>query len=186
LGFNGRIFLWVFRLADHKLFIEMENEFNRTLSPQRAGKLFSILFADLGTNSPFVEVTVVPDEDSIDRLLAIPKLKKLEIHLKRPNADDIGAAATRIMARLEGMGAKSQDIVLTANAGENLEPDQETIVYARVAALNGFVQTKGYEANELIRRSTKEYPKIIKRLGSAFATRLSAAISAAKDTILGD
>ena len=104
----------------------------------------------------------------------------------RPNPDGIDIETLRILTRLETMGAKSQVTELTKHTGENLELDQELMAEARVAATNGYVESKGYEDGESVHRSTKHYPKIVKRLSSAFASGIAAAISVAKNTLNGE
>lgn len=186
LGFNCRVFLWAFRLSDHKLFIETKNEFGKTLSPRSVAKFFGRLFsqAELGQPFPYVEVTVIPEDDTVRRVLDVPNLKKILIHLNRPNPDDVNTDASRIMARLEAMGAKVQVTQLTAIPGETLRLDEETRVTAEVAAFNGFVETKGSLGGELIRRSTKEYPRMIRKTLNQIGTRLGALIAIARDTTL--
>jgi len=186
LGFNGKVFLWAFRVSDHKLFVETKNEFGKTISPKSAAKFFGRLFsqAELGQDAPYVEVTVIPDDDTVNRVLDVPSLKKILIHLSRPNPDSIDEDARRVMARMESMGAKSQVTQLIALPGETLRLDEETKTMAEVAAVNGYVETHGYAEGEAIKLSTKEYPKIVKKTLAEAATRLSALISIARDSML--
>jgi hypothetical protein len=185
LGFNCRVFLWAFRITDHKLFVETKNEFGKTVSPNSAAKFFSRLFSqtELGEKAPYVDVTVVPEDDSVNRVLEIPSLKKILIHLTRPNPDSIDDDARRVLARMESMGAKSQITQLTALPGETLHLDEDIRTMAEVAASNGFVETRGYDDGEAIKLSTKEYPKIIKKALAGSASRLTALISIARDSM---
>lgn len=180
VGFNGREFLYVFRESDHTLFVEIVNDLGKRLSPQRARKIFALLFDAFiqGVDAPLVEVTTIPEEDALRRILAIPTLKRLRIHLVRPNADDLDIK--RIMDRLSAQRARSQDIVLVAATKDGIEPDEETRTEAEVAEFNGFVEGSGQEDDGTsVRLSTREYPRIIKRvvgqLGSSFAEALAVA-----------
>jgi hypothetical protein len=85
---------------------------------------------------------------------------------------------------MESMGAKSQVTQLIALPGETLRLDEETKTMAEVAAVNGYVETHGYAEGEAIKLSTKEYPKIVKKTLAEAATRLSALISIARDSML--
>jgi hypothetical protein len=183
VGFNGRAFIYVFRESDHTLFVEMKNDLGKRLSPQPARKIFSRLFDDPSPDAPLVEVTVIPEEDALKRILAIPKLKRLRIHLVRPNADD--ADVSRIMGRLEDQRAKAQDIVLIAAPGaDGIEPDRETRTEAEVAEFNGFVEGSGQEDDGTgVKLSTREYPRIIRRVVSQFGSSFAEAMAVATETL---
>jgi hypothetical protein len=85
VGFNGRIFLYTFRVRDHVMFIETKNEFGKRLSPRLVEKILTMLFSaeTLGVDAPLVEVTLMPEEDALARILRLGHLKRLEIHLER-------------------------------------------------------------------------------------------------------
>lgn len=183
VGFNGRVFLYIFREADHTLFVEIENDQRKRLSPQRARKVFALLFEDRNDSSPLVEVTVIPDEDALKRILTIPKLKKLRIHIVRPNADD--GDISRIMDRLVAQKAKAQDIEYFAAPGaEGLDPDDQTKAEAGVAEHNGFVEGAGQEEDGTsVKLSTREYPRIIRRIVGQFGSTFEEAMAIAVETL---
>lgn len=183
VGFNGRAFLYVFRESDHTLFVEMKNDLGKRLAPQPARKIFTRLFEDASPDQPLVEVTVIPEEDALRRILAIPKLKRLRIHLVRPNADD--ADVSRIMGRLEAQKAKAQDTILIAAPGtDGIEPDSETRTEAEVAEFNGFVEGSGQEDDGTgVKLSTREYPRIIRRVVSRFGSSFAEAMAVASETM---
>ncbi|MGF7006703.1 DUF4747 family protein [Aminobacter sp. BE322] len=183
VGFNGRAFLYIFREADHTLFVEIENDHGKRLSPQRARRIFGLLFEDGDPDAPLVEVTVIPDEDALRRIFAIPKLKKLRIHIVRPNADD--GDISRIMGRLVAQKAKAQDFELFAAPGpDGLELDQETKTEAEVAEHNGFVEGAGQEDDGTsVKLSTREYPRIIRRIVGQFGSTFDEAMAIAVETL---
>lgn len=183
VGFNGRVFLYIFREADHTLFVEIENDLGKRLSPQRARKIFGLLFEDGDPTSPLVEVTVIPDEDALRRILAIPKLKKLRIHIVRPNADD--GDISRIMGRLTAQKARAQDIEYFAAPGaDGLDPDEQTKTEAEVAEHNGFVEGAGQEDDgRVVKLSTREYPRIIRRVVGQFGSTFDEAMAIAIETL---
>ncbi|MEH6718864.1 MAG: DUF4747 family protein [Aurantimonas endophytica] len=189
IGFNGRVFLYTLRVSDHRLFVETMNDLGKTLSPRQAGKIFDALLnlPVQPPDSPVVSVTVIPDEDALKQILSIDQLKKLRIHLVRPNADDIGDEADEVLQELVEQGAKSQDILLTAVAGEGLKPNEHTLAQASVAEINGYVDGNGREADGTrVSYSTREYPKIIRRTANEFASIFDGALAVAKATVIRD
>lgn len=89
VGLNGKAFVYTLRELDHKIFVETKNELGKSLSPRRLKTIFSRLLSPdvLGHDDPFVEVTVVPDEDALSKILSIDKLRYLHIHIVRPNTN---------------------------------------------------------------------------------------------------
>jgi len=184
LGFNGRIFFYSFRERDHTMFVEVKNEFGKSVSPKRVEKILAELFAPevQGSDAPLVEVTLIPDEDTLNRILALDRLKRLEIHLVRPNADDLDVED--ILAELDAQNARSMEKVLVAVPGnEGLQPDERTTVEAKVAEFNGYVVGNGNDADgELVHLSTKAHPRIFKRFLGEFGSALGAALLVAKES----
>ncbi|MER9137515.1 DUF4747 family protein [Mesorhizobium sp. M0830] len=185
VGFNGRVFLYVFRESDHTLFVEVANDLGKRLSPQRARKIFGMLFDAIiqGVDAPLVEVTIIPEEDALRRILSIPTLKRLRIHLVRPNADDLDVK--RIMERLEAQRAKSEDIILVALPSHGIELNEENKTIAEVAEHNGFVEGSGQEDDGAgVKYSTREYPRIIKRIVGQIGSSFAEAMAVASETLL--
>ena len=81
--------------------------------------------------------TLFPDR-ALDKIYAIPRLRHLELFIKRPNADDVADDAARILGQLEEQGARSQKFELAKAAKRPaLIPNEETKRLAAVAAING-------------------------------------------------
>ena len=93
----------------------------------------------------------------------MPQLRRLDIHLERPNPDDLTDEANRILEKLVRQGAKSQDLALTKAPGvSNLTPDEDTKTLAEIAATNGYVSGRGRdEEGNITTVSTSEHPKRI-------------------------
>jgi len=186
VGFNSKVFLYVFREKDHSMFIETSNDLGKKLSPRQARRILELLMGPTvqGNDAPLVEVTTIPEEDTLRRIFSMSKLKRLRIHIVRPNADDLDVE--RILERLEGMGVRSEDKVLVAatdNGG--ITPDEETRTEAEVAEHNGFVQGVGYEEDGTrIDLSTKEYPRTIKKRVDQFGSAVAEIMSVALETFL--
>ncbi|HMO28592.1 DUF4747 family protein [Enterovirga sp.] len=160
---NFRPFSYGFILSKHRLVVEYKNEFGDRFGAKRAERFFARLFSKetLGHEFPEVSVTAIPEDDTIQKILSIPRLRRLEIHLRRPNPDDLSDDVARILAELEEQGAKSQDIILTkAPKIDSLTPNEETVKLAKVAAENGYVRGRGASNDgTVLDESTKEHPK---------------------------
>lgn len=174
VGFNGRVFLYTLNEATHFVFVEARNEFGKTLSPLRAGRIFNALFKNLPVDAPLVEVTVVPEDDTVDRLLSLHRLDFVHIHLTRPNAEEFGDIVQKYLDELESEGAKSQDVIIRRSPqAETLELNEDHENMAKVSAYHGWMSARGrQEDGDKFDGSTREYPKIIRTIidgGTSFA-----------------
>lgn len=185
LGFNGKAFIFALNTASHTLTFEARNEFGQTLSPRRAKRIFDRLLSPqvLGLEAELVEVTVIPEDDALAFVLGLSRLDRVEILVKRPNEDDITTKTNAIMAELMAQNAKSEDRVLTRESGsDGLELSEENMVRAEVAATNGFVKSSGRDGEgEPDKRSTKEYPKILRAVVDAGESFISKVRDAARN-----
>lgn len=183
LGFNSRVFKFVLNVKTHVVTFEALNEYGQTLSPRRAQSIFERLLLPevLGPKAEVVDVTVIPDDDALAYVLGIDRLDRVDIMIKRPNADDVTPETHEVLAELQEQNAKRQEIILTRAAQtDGLELSDKNKKYARVASTNGFVSSKGRNADgEQDVRSTKKYPKITEQLVSASGSFISALVAAA-------
>jgi uncharacterized protein DUF4747 len=161
---NFRTFNYMLNQPEHIVLMEIRNEAGQRLSPLRAKRMFDRLFENLPADLPEVDVTVVPEEESLERILAIKRLRKLEIFIKRPNPDDLGDEYKRIMGLLEQEGARSQKIEKVKAAKKaTLTPSEETKRLATIASTNGYVSGEGKdESGTPVFESTEKHPKIRK------------------------
>lgn len=187
VGFNGRIFTFVFREEDHIAFVETKNDIGKNLSPSRAAKILQLLFSPevLGVDAPMVEVTVIPDEDALKRILGLHYLRSIHMQIVRPNADDLDVQD--ILDGLVEQGAKSQTLHYTAASGEGgLKLNERSKTQAETAAYNGYVAGSGTdEDGNKVELSTKEYPRLIRRVVGEFGSSFESALAVAKETIFG-
>ncbi|ARR16624.1 DUF4747 domain-containing protein [Xanthomonas citri pv. citri] len=153
-------FTYVFFPEGHRLYLQTRNK-DRTFGIEAARKFIKSLIALAAVEFPTVEVTVEPDKDSLNKILRMKSLTRLEITLLRPNPDDLQEAEKRLLARLTGQNAKKLKLTLQADSGEVLKPDEDTVTIAEVARSNGQVVAKGKDAlGNTIERSTREHPWI--------------------------
>lgn len=153
---------FVFRPDVHKLWF-VSRDRKDSLGPATAASIFQTLFDQVGREKgyPPVEVTPVPDEDALERMLALHTLEKLSIELKRPNSDDGQDEEQRWQKRLERQKAKRMKMELVAERSESITPDAETRGLARAAARNGKVSVIGRtEDGVKVEESTEMHPRI--------------------------
>lgn len=148
---------FVFHEREHRLIAECS-----TLEPRRwRSLLYAILKRAGAADGTQVNVTVVPMNDSIERLLSMDRVTKLIVKLSRPNPDDMEELlAAEMLDRLERQHSRSMEVVLTAAPRESIEPDPETRKIAQIALTNGWVKTEGKHHGEKQIRSTKSHPHI--------------------------
>jgi hypothetical protein len=175
---NFRPFTYILNQSEHIVLFEARNEARQRLSPHRAKRMFDRLFEDSPPDFPEVDVTVIPEEETLEKIFAIKRLRKLEIFIKRPNPDDLGEDYRRIMDGLEEEGARSQKIEKVKAAKKpTLTPNADTKRLAEIASTNGYVSGEGKdESGTSVFESTEEHPKIRKLdvNTSTFATLLAA------------
>lgn len=180
-GINGRTFFYVLREKDHRLFYEAKNEQGKHLSPHYLKKILDKLFITL--RSTDVEVTVEPEDDALDKILAIPVITNLEIYIAPPNADDNDAEMEAVMKEMKAENVSLLNVKLKKRKGkQGIKPSKKRVAQARVAASNGYVKAKGRIGKDTVQLSTAEYPKKIFRkidIGSVVATLMRVA----RDTI---
>ncbi|MGA8499402.1 MAG: DUF4747 family protein [Xanthobacteraceae bacterium] len=178
---NFRAFDYIFIEPRHRLMLQYRNEMGDHFGPKRAERLFSQLLSPkfLAADAADFSVTVVPEDDSVDKIFAIEKLRWLEIFIKRPNSDDIADEAAKIHRGLRKIGAKSQTIkFVKAPKVKTLTPTPQIRKLADVAATDGAVSGGGRDADgKPVDESTERHPKTRSfpvEGTSAFAAFLSA------------
>ena len=153
---------FVFNPKSHKLHFVAKDR-DKSISPAVMGKIIQNLINPLihEERFPHVEVTVVPESDSLDKILGMHRLNTLVISLVRPNPDGSDKIREKILKKLESQRARRRVETLTAIPGESLEPDMDTRMMAEVASENGFVRGVGSDANgNHVEESTNNSPKM--------------------------
>jgi hypothetical protein len=174
VGFNSRVFSFAFREADHRLYVELINDEGQTISIGRAKlAVFRVLAALQPQSIDELDVHIVSQENAVEKVLAIPKLRKLLIQLDLPNPDDLSEEKRKILEEIERMGGKRIRAEITKSAGEeSLEASDHYRAMAELAKDNGYVSGIGRDENgEVIQLSTKSYPNEIEVPVQADASR---------------
>ncbi|WP_425907621.1 DUF4747 family protein [Nitrobacter sp. TKz-YC02] len=161
---NYRTFWYCFDEHKHTFYYEARNEFSQHLGPTTARRILANLTSRDGPRGLAVDVdiTIVPDEKTVGRILRSARLQRLHIRLTRPNPDDFEESKRRILRELQANHASRQDTHLIKAPGETrLTPTQPIQVLAEVAAENGFVEGVIEEDGHRVRVSTRETPRKI-------------------------
>lgn len=153
---------FVFRPDKHRLWY-ISHDRKDNLAPSTAASIFQTLIDQTckAKDYPTVEVTPVPDEDVLDRMLALHRLERLFIELKRPNSDDGLTEEQRWQRKLEKQKARRMKMELVADGSQSIKPDEETRGMARAAAHNGKVTVIGRTKDGLkVEESTEQHPRV--------------------------
>lgn len=179
---NFRTFDYVFDETKHQLWFEGRNVLRQTLGPSTAKRIFQTLTMPdlLGPTYPAVQVSVIPEEGALERILSMPGLQTLVIRVNLPNADYASPEARRrVFGKLDGANSDQLDLTLRKKPGAaRLEVKEEFEDFARVGADTGF--TRGEEKGEdgkPQRLSTVDLPRRLylpSSLGEDFLTRVRA------------
>jgi hypothetical protein len=107
---NYRSFDYAFDNERHLLYFEAKNELGQSLGPAVVKRIFmSLLSRELqGIEVPEVEVTLLPETQAVERILALPGLRTLYIKIVRANPDVSPEVRQRVLGRLEGSACPSR------------------------------------------------------------------------------
>ncbi|WP_293995165.1 DUF4747 family protein [Sphaerotilus sp.] len=155
-----KIIPFVFGPTNHRLYFSSKIS-NASLSTQRAKKIFEEIInsACREGNFPQVNITIIPDQETLENIFNIHRLRTLEITLSPPNPDDSEDDQVRLLRKLDLMHAKKETRTFHAKYGESLSPDEETRTMALVAAENGKVVGEGIDENGAkVKESTEGHP----------------------------
>ncbi|MER9330054.1 DUF4747 family protein [Mesorhizobium sp. M0488] len=181
---NFRAFDFVFDEKTHQLYFETRNDLDQTVGATVVHRIFAGLLSVsvLGPDFPSVEVTLVPEKDAIEKIIALPRLSSLFIRVVRPNPDGASPeAVSRINAKLDALHAqKLETRIQKALEAERITLDAEYRELAEVGAENGVVKGEGrYADGTKVELSTRDQPKKIvveMEKGDSFFARLLSTI----------
>lgn len=153
---------FVFNARQHR-FWYISRDRGDLFAPASAAKFLETLLQHTANtwDFPEVSVTAVPDSNSVEEILELPRLEYLKIELVRPNPDNGESAEARWLRKLEEQNTTKAKLELVCAKNATLEPNQETREMAEVAATNGSVFGIGRSADGLqIIESTQERPML--------------------------
>lgn len=155
-------FPFLFHAPTHRLFF-ISRESQEHLGPQDTGKYFRELLnkPKLADQYGKINVTVIPGADTLDKIFALPELRKLHIVITPPNPDDWEDLEREVKERLAEQHAATMVTVLVAEKGESLQPNKQTRQLSEVAQANGYVEARGAtETGKVETFSTKAHPML--------------------------
>ena len=164
VGFNSRVFSFAFREKDHRLYVELLNDESQSTSIGRARLAFSKVLSVVSPESiDELDVFIVSQSNAVEKVLSIPRMRKIEIQLDMPNPDDLSEEKQKILKEIEDLKGKRIRTEITKSAGEaTLTPTSRYLAMAELAKDNGFVSAVGKdEFGEAVHRSTKAFPNEI-------------------------
>ena len=160
---NATSFNFVFDIQNHRLYIQTYSR-GSTFSIRLADKLFQILSDNLRITRRFgqASISIVQSRAGLDRIFALPVLKRLTFVLQKPNADVFEEDFDEnIEAYLQETRAKQMKIELVAEQGQSIAPNDSLRRVGASALENGSVVGEGRDQDGAATRSTKEFPKEI-------------------------
>jgi hypothetical protein len=148
---------FVFDVVKHRMIFVSNG-----LGVSSARKLIEGLFRESGSlrETDDLEVTVIQDEDNLDKMLAERGIRELTIEINLPNADSLRDAEQELYDRLRKQNAKSLFQQIVADSSGDLKPDDELRTLGKIALENGSVKTRVHTADGAVTRSTDEFPKM--------------------------
>lgn len=164
---------FVFYPREHELWFVSRDGSNR-LGPSRAERFFQLLLSDVAASKdwPQVDVTVLPEKTALKNMFKLHQLNRIVMQFKRPNPDDGAEITRRIMHRMQAQKVQIVNEELIATKGHSIQPDDQTIAEAGVAARNGFVAVQGKDIEGLpVSESTVDKPmRVPMRVDSSIET----------------
>ncbi|MDX6751948.1 DUF4747 family protein [Geminicoccaceae bacterium 1502E] len=157
---NLASFSYLFDVAQH-MFIFERRHLNKSLSQRMVHTYLSRITEDKMLQEKYssISVSYVSSEDSVGRVLDMPRLKRVEIIIIKPNPDDLDGLEAEVKERLGRMRAKKMILDYEAMPNTSLKLDDEATKYTRVASRNGEVRSTGKDKNgATIHRSTRDHP----------------------------
>lgn len=150
---------FVFFTKGHRL-VCVTREGQDTLSVIQVASILEVIFRTAEIEKEFgrVEITIEPSFETLNEILSLPKLRRLEVDITPPNPDDFAEFERHIFEDLNGQKAGSLKIELTAAGGETLVPNENTKRLAKVAQSNGKVVGIGGGKGRTRRLSTTQHP----------------------------
>uniref|UniRef100_UPI003F802A65 DUF4747 family protein n=1 Tax=Xanthomonas sp. 0924 TaxID=2835534 RepID=UPI003F802A65 len=152
-------FAYVFYPEGHRLYVQTRSK-NRTIGIKTVKSFIEALLVDPRMSEfPRIEVTVVPDKDTVKAIFRIKHLTKLDMTIVRPNADELDEAEQRVLDRLARQNANKMEIILQTDPSGSLNPDADTKTLAGIASTNGKVVGRGKDSmGRSVELSTADHP----------------------------
>lgn len=160
---NSSRFSYIFFPDQHLIFYEGYYDGN-SFGPANAERFFTrLLNADeIAEDFGRVEVTHVPERNTLESAIRLRQKEKIMMMVKRPNPDDHAETERRVMERMRARNVEKFEQSYKAVSGQSIEMDDELETMAHISARNGSFYLKGKdENNRPVEYSTKEHPMTV-------------------------
>jgi sporulation protein YlmC with PRC-barrel domain len=161
---NSKKIYFYFIIKHHRLVFD-----KKEISPKSIKNFFENLIAntniskELDINKQSIKITVEQSAESLEKILKLHHINKIDLVIHRPNPDDLSDDLENGMKlRLENMNADTyMETIKSEHA--SIEPDDILKQYMNVARSNGKVEVRGRnEAGKSITESTESHPLEVK------------------------
>ncbi|MEW8380506.1 MAG: DUF4747 family protein [Candidatus Thiodiazotropha taylori] len=159
---NYHRFNYIFYPKKHMFVFQTYSSGNRTLSPGFVLKFLQSLFSTELIKSKFgvVDLTIVPETNTLAKIWKIPQIDKLILTIKRPNPDDFHDEELEFLDEMNMQRISEIKQEHRAIDGQTISPNLRTKILAEIAAKNGSVFAKGKDAlGKSIKESTEKHPR---------------------------
>jgi hypothetical protein len=151
---------YILDINRHRFFFESVSADNKSVSAKSLAKSLNLMFQADSIKAMFEEINafVVSDKEAVEKILHLPKLRRLEIRLFRPNPDD-DSFEHDVLKNMNSEHVGVQEITLIKAPGAlSIVPSAMTEKLARLAARFGFVEGRGRDENGPIKADTEQHP----------------------------
>lgn len=150
---------FVFFAKEHRL-VCVTRDGQDALSVRQVAGVLEVILRDAEIEKEFgrVEITIEPSLETLDEILTLPNLRRIELDISPPNPDDFADFERDLFEDLDEQNAGSLKVELTAAGGETLVPNEKTKKLAMVAQSNGKVVGIGGGRGKTRTLSTTQHP----------------------------
>lgn len=145
---------FVFYGGCHRL-VMVSRDGDDVITPKQAARVLQGALRAAGEQP---KLTVEPQREVLDEILAMPRLRKLTLQIVPPNPDGLAEAERKLLQEMRNQNAQRLQIELDTRDADGLRPDERTQTLARIAQSNGKVVAKGGEHGQTHTVSTADHP----------------------------
>lgn len=157
---NSSRFSYIFYPEQHLLFYEGYYDSN-SFGPKNAERFVERLFNvnEIIDKYGKVDVTHVPEKDTLAEAIKLHHKEKIEMTIKRPNPDTFADTERRVLERMQARNVETFEQSYKAIQGDSIEMDEDLETMAFISAKNGNFYIKGKDENfRPIEFSTTKHP----------------------------
>jgi hypothetical protein len=157
---NSSRFSYIFFPEQHLMFYEGYydgNSFGPTNAERFVERLLNV--DEIVEKYGKVDVTHVPEADALADALKLYHKERIDLVIKRPNADTHAKTEQRVMKRMKAMNVGAYEQSYKAVQGQSIEMDDDLEAMSHVSAKNGSLYIKGKDRNfKPVEYSTINHP----------------------------